>query len=561
MITNLKDYKTELQSISNKALALFKDTENETLLQTMHSEVEFQLQKYSPSIMFYGVYNAGKSSLINALTGSDTALVGDVPTTATIHSIPWNGFSLIDTPGIVANDEHTQIAESEIKRSDIILFVVDDFGTFENIAVSSAIVKIIQTGKPILVVINQKDASIEGAYSNKIKTEVMPKIIENIKNAAKLLGYNGDPIVASNFLKILSVNAKSAFLAKTSYEPNSENYNLLINLSGIENLISIIQEQLNKSQGINMLKPCISIMKDCFTEVINSIESKLMDGNNNDYVTLIRNINEQKSTLYKNIVTLGRNETNTFSDKIFNNISKGENIDALISTLNDNLNQLIIREFSSASIELTNELNIHKIDITSTINNMNSKLDLPELEIATTTSSQDILSPLIENLLDPMKDTLNKFPIDKLPYKINTTIPNPITPIAMLPPAPPIIKFIPMILGGICELVKIKNNREEEANAIQNKIDSYNAEVQNMINQKISNIMECNTKIRTELSRLEGSFLSSVEDNITIAFNSIIANVEKECEESKSLNIELNETLSQVKSLLQRTDNISYTIQ
>lgn len=35
-------------------------------------------------IMVYGVYNAGKSTLINAMAGEEVAEVGDVPVTATI---------------------------------------------------------------------------------------------------------------------------------------------------------------------------------------------------------------------------------------------------------------------------------------------------------------------------------------------------------------------------------------------------------------------------------------------------------------------------------------------
>ena len=108
----------ELINQRRKLESILADTEN-LLLQcgyyeekeTLEKEIRLQMEKSVPRIMFYGVYNAGKSSLINAITGREFAKVGDVPTTASIQDISCDGFTMIDTPGIVANEEHTEIAE------------------------------------------------------------------------------------------------------------------------------------------------------------------------------------------------------------------------------------------------------------------------------------------------------------------------------------------------------------------------------------------------------------------------------------------------------------------
>ena len=106
MFYDLKDYKNDIKKIKENVIEIAKkyNIEEVTIL---NNEIDEQLKKYTPSIMFYGVYNSGKSSIINVLAGNYIAKVGDVPTTGNIQKIPWNGFMLIDTPGIVANEEHT----------------------------------------------------------------------------------------------------------------------------------------------------------------------------------------------------------------------------------------------------------------------------------------------------------------------------------------------------------------------------------------------------------------------------------------------------------------------
>lgn len=57
-------------------------------------------------IGFFGRRNAGKSSLLNAVTGQNLAVVSDVkgtttdPVTKTMELLPWGPVMMIDTPGI-----------------------------------------------------------------------------------------------------------------------------------------------------------------------------------------------------------------------------------------------------------------------------------------------------------------------------------------------------------------------------------------------------------------------------------------------------------------------------
>ncbi|CAA6819761.1 MAG: Unknown protein [uncultured Thiotrichaceae bacterium] len=88
--------------------------------------VEYENKKAESllQIMLFGSYNAGKSSLINALSGSGVAAIGDIPKTATADRYEWNGCYLLDTPGVNAPIEHEALTSDQVKRSELILFVI-----------------------------------------------------------------------------------------------------------------------------------------------------------------------------------------------------------------------------------------------------------------------------------------------------------------------------------------------------------------------------------------------------------------------------------------------------
>lgn len=93
------------------------------------------------SVVIAGKPNAGKSSLLNALSGLDTAIVTDVPgTTRDILraqiSIDGMPLHIIDTAGLRATQDVVERkgierAEDEIKRADQVLFLIDASKPFD----------------------------------------------------------------------------------------------------------------------------------------------------------------------------------------------------------------------------------------------------------------------------------------------------------------------------------------------------------------------------------------------------------------------------------------------
>lgn len=116
-------------------------------------------------IAFFGRRNAGKSSLVNAFTGQDLAIVSDVKGTTTdpvyksMELLPLGPVEIIDTPGI---DDSGELGELRVKKTKQVLNKTD----LAIIVVDSTI----------------KDRGIEGELLELIKEKNIPFIIVNNKS-------------------------------------------------------------------------------------------------------------------------------------------------------------------------------------------------------------------------------------------------------------------------------------------------------------------------------------------------------------------------------------------
>lgn len=57
-------------------------------LARIHGELEQLFGERTAQVMLYGAYNAGKSTLVNALLGQEKAPVRDIPTTFQVDRYP-----------------------------------------------------------------------------------------------------------------------------------------------------------------------------------------------------------------------------------------------------------------------------------------------------------------------------------------------------------------------------------------------------------------------------------------------------------------------------------------
>lgn len=91
------------------------------------------------TIALLGYFDAGKSTLVNALLGENRAPMGAAPETKGLHAYTWNGLRVLDMPGRQAREQELEKALEGLREAHAILYVVsseklDDSGVLDDLA-------------------------------------------------------------------------------------------------------------------------------------------------------------------------------------------------------------------------------------------------------------------------------------------------------------------------------------------------------------------------------------------------------------------------------------------
>lgn len=154
-----------------------------------------------PHIAFFGKRNAGKSSIVNAITEQEVSIVADYkgtttdPVTKAMELLPLGPVVIIDTPGI---DDEGLVGELRVKKAyqilnktDIAVLIIDS--TIGKSKEDNELIALFEKKElPYLVVYNKSDISNEifadensiqvSAVTNENIKELKEKIAQLIKN-------------------------------------------------------------------------------------------------------------------------------------------------------------------------------------------------------------------------------------------------------------------------------------------------------------------------------------------------------------------------------------------
>ena len=202
-------------------------------------------------IALFGRRNVGKSSLINALTGQNTALVSDVPGTTTdpviksMEILPIGPCVLIDTAGFddsgTVGDLRSERTRDVIRQADIALLVTDG-ATLDDEVAWATLLK--QADVPYIAVLNKVD----------LLDETSPILTNSI---AKRLGCE---VVAVSALKGTGLDLLRQTMARLM--PDSEKHSLTGGLAKAGDTVLLVMPQDPQAPKGRLILPQVQTLRD-----------------------------------------------------------------------------------------------------------------------------------------------------------------------------------------------------------------------------------------------------------------------------------------------------------
>ena len=175
------------------ALAVRKDELQRNVLSTISAnnnevsnKLELSLQKQEAEeklkIAFVGQHNAGKSTIVSALTGNKQIKISGNVETDVASDYVWEGVLLTDTPGLYAGkkEEHDAISLQKIRESDLLVFCITS-SLFDNLLIKNFVeLAYKQAYKSKIFIVINKMSQESGDFEQLVEnyTESLTKTLE-----------------------------------------------------------------------------------------------------------------------------------------------------------------------------------------------------------------------------------------------------------------------------------------------------------------------------------------------------------------------------------------------
>ena len=376
----LIDYRDELQQRVNEFCSLTekyaeKKPEVMPIIQDMRLTCQDRLKDFKPRIMIYGIYNAGKSSIINELIREDKAKVQDIPTTDSVDSYEWNGYTIDDTPGVGAPMKHEEVTQAHLKRADIVLFVMSTTGANELKQNYERMKDIVDAGKKLIIVLNDKNSDLE--TNDSAIQLIKMKVVEHMEQV-------GIDQANANYHFVV-VNARRAHKGRIEHKTR------LWQKSHMEELEQVMLTELKRAGGFEVLQRVLQDVEHYMEQAIGMLSEVEGDKQMEVLHEVLVNIQEKGKQMKENLnrtITLGTQHLGTILPQlIWNESQQGEK-----TVEEDVVNQLIKKHESQLIEKIDKELSFQFEDICHDV----SDLLQEQLESKVLENSQDLHCTAVE---------------------------------------------------------------------------------------------------------------------------------------------------------------------
>lgn len=364
MTIEIKDFINEINIIADKFIEFIEekdDVSNDIIKDNIDEKVKKLTNIEKPKIMMCGIYDAGKSTLINALLKRDEATISDRPETYRIDEYDNGSYILIDSPGVDAPIEHEKITNDYLSKCHIIFFVVSTKGTFESETNYKYMYDFIKTETPFVIILNDKDGIMDENRDEIIR--IKHKIIQNLKRVSGIKDIDKK-------YEIITVNAKRALKGaiegkKNMYKKSKisvvENkideiiqrdkalYRLIMPINNLNNIIDEYEKgeilKLNKFPDKN------------YSKYIDSVKQKRITIQEEIIVEIKGIISNQKKILINRCINEGGISGDSITDLIL------DEVDNMIKIKLSRLSNFIKINFKELNVEIDEKCNLHSDDI------------------------------------------------------------------------------------------------------------------------------------------------------------------------------------------------------
>lgn len=223
------------------ALAVRKDELQKNVLATisennrevstkLEQSLQNQLSEEKLKISFVGQHNAGKSTIVSALTGNRQIKISNNVETDAPADYAWEGVLLTDTPGLYAGkkEEHDALSLQKIKESDLLVFCITS-SLFDDLLIKNFVeLAYKQSYKSKIFIVINKMSQESGEFQELVKNykETLSKTLE--KEGGNLSDFPISFIDAHDFIEGIQDS-----------EPDLVEYsNFATFVSGLNNYIS-----------------------------------------------------------------------------------------------------------------------------------------------------------------------------------------------------------------------------------------------------------------------------------------------------------------------------------